>query len=574
MNDSLCAKLVPISNKDQLEEAYEIHDSATVGRHPSNTIVMGLDSVSRFHARIDKRGSFYILQDLNSSNGTMVNNERITQMTLHHRDMVTFGAIEFEFLNESPSQAPTADDEPLGGMSIVEFTDDLERGDKPQTHSVIHSEEMDALGDKSSFFEVSPKERTDSHALLRVNNRLATLYKLSELIREIEDMSEKDALQRVLDLLFEAITADRGVIMTRYAPEANELEVQAVKYRDQPITPSRVSISRTILEQVLKDKVAVLSQDAQMDSRFDASESIMVNQIRSAICVPMTQAGIVMGVIHMDTSSSARPFEKEDLSFVTMIARELSLALENHRMRQEAVHRERLAAVGETVAGISHNVKNILLMMQGGSELLNRALDKKNLESAGEAWGVVNRGIDKISKLVKDMLEYSSNKKPKLVYTDVNDLICQTAEEIEEKLISKGITLELDIEEDIEPRLMDELGLQRTLMNLFVNGLEAITHKQGNIMVTTALLPDNSVTITVKDNGSGIAREKLAKIFLPFYTTKGSSGTGLGLPMCKKAIEDMGGTMTVESEENVGTTFKIRIPFIDMPDSKETAEED
>jgi signal transduction histidine kinase len=277
----------------------------------------------------------------------------------------------------------------------------------------------------------------------------------------------------------------------------------------------------------------------------------------------MIIGGKTLGVLFIETNQSSKVLNQEDLEFVTIVASETGVALANIRMQKEAMHRQRLAAVGETVAGISHNVKNILLLSQGGAELLTRALDRQDLNGAREAWNVVSRGIDKIGKLVRDMLEYSSNKKPDLVPVDINEMICTIAEEIEDQLISKSVVLELVLDDSITPRLMDELGMQRTLMNLFVNSVEAITHQEGEIVVSTSVRPDKTLVVTVKDNGAGIPEEKLHHIFLPFFTTKGSSGTGLGLPMCKKCIEDMGGTIRVESTENVGTKFTMEIPLIE-----------
>jgi len=562
-DDKLAARLVSRTKAEGLKDAYELGDAATVGRHPTNTICLALDSISRFHARIDKRGSFHILQDLNSSNGTMVNGERITQMTLHHRDQVTFGNVEFEFRNESPSQAPTHGDTGVGGgMSIVEFTDDdAER--MPGSKAVLRSEEISALADKSSFFEYEPDRKPkDAEAIYR---RLTALYKLSELLHESADEDEKVVAERVLELVFRIAKPDRGVIMTRFARESVELDVAAVRYADAPITPQRVAISRAIMQEVMTQKVAVMTTDAQADDRFGQSESIIFSKVRSAICVPMIHSDHVMGIFHVEIAAEGRQFGREDLEFVTIVANELSGFIETQRMRREASHRERLAAVGETVAGISHNVKNILLLMKGGSELLDRALDKGNLDNARESWSVVGRGIDKIAKLVKDMLEYSTSWKHHLSKADINDMICATAEEVESQLVAKGITLELDLEEGLEPRIVDETGLQRTLMNLIVNAMEAIPHSEGSITVSTSVLADESLVLKVGDNGAGIDQDKLEKVFLPFYTTKGSSGTGLGLPMCKKVVEDMGGTMKADSEINVGTTFTIVIPRLREP---------
>lgn len=531
-------------------------DQTTVGRHPSNDIVLSLDSISRFHARIDRRGDYFILQDLNSSNGTMVNSERVSQVGIHHGDQVTFGNVEFKFVNEaagSHSSQPS-----YTGKDIVDFEDDEGRP-SPTTQSFVKAEDVAGKA-KSSVVSSVVDKKVDKATLFRLNQRLSSLYRLSELLRDLDVDREEFVLQRVLDVLFLAVNADRGVILTRFHRDSDELDVTAVKYRDEPIVPKKVRVSKTILNQVLEQRVAVLSRDAQVDDRFQASESIFVNEIRSTICAPMIVSDEVIGVVHLDSTSKDKSFNQEDLEFVMIVATETGVSLSNMRMQKEAAHRQRLAAVGETVSGISHNVKNILLLSQGGAELLSRALNKGDMDGAKDAWQVVSRGIDKIGKLVREMLEFSSHKAPELTPVDVNELICSIAEEIEEQLVKKGITLELDLDESIEARPLDETGLQRTLANLLVNGMEAISHQEGELLVTTALRTDGSMLITVKDNGMGIPQEKLEKIFFPFFTTKGSSGTGLGLPMCKKCIEDLGGTIEVESEENIGTKFIVELP--------------
>ncbi len=574
-DDKLTARLVPRTKASGLLDVYELKDSATVGRHPSNTIVVGLDSISRFHARIDKRGTFHILQDLNSSNGTQVNGERITQMTLHHRDQVIFGNIEFEFRNESPSQSPTQGDSAgPSGMSIVEFADEEHDASSASSKAILEHEEISRLSDKSSFFDYEPGKAGSPEDPARLYRRLAALYKLSELLRESDGENEKTVCERVLELVFRIVQPDRGVIMTRFSRESTELDLSAVRYSDSPITSQPVIISRAIMQEVMSRKVAVLTQDAQADDRFVESESIIMNRIRSAICVPMIQSDHVMGILHVEMSAQGAAFGRPDLEFVTVVANELSAFVENQRMRREAAHRARLAAVGETVAGISHNVKNILLLMKGGRDLLDRAIERKNIESTIESWGVVSRGIDKIARLVQDMLEYSTDRKIRLETIDVNDLICRTAEDVEGELVSKGVTLELDLEEELAPRPVDGTGLQRTLMNLIVNALEAISHGEGSVVVSTELLGDDSLMIRVRDNGSGIEPDKLERVFLPFFTTKGSGGTGLGLPMCKKVIEDMGGSMKVESELNAGTTFTMTIPLLRPSTESDTMSED
>lgn len=550
--------LIPRNMQPGMQEEYVLTgEQTTIGRHPSNDIVLALESISRFHARIDSRGDYYILQDLNSSNGCYVNGEKITQLAIHNGDQVTFGNIDFDFTNEAsdPHGVQTSS---IVGMDILDIRDDKFDSARGTTQSVLKAEQIQSKV-KSSVIS-STDTRADKATLVKLNQRLSALYRLSEMLRELDTEGESSILDKVLDVIFDAIPADRGVILTRVHPESEELEVGAVKYRDKPIVAQKVSVSRTMLDQVINERISILSRDAQADDRFSSSESIIATKIRSAICAPMIISDKVLGAVFLDTMNMQKQFTQEDLEFVTIVASETGVSLANLRLQKEVIHRQRLAAVGETVAGISHNVKNILLLSQGGAELLSRAMEKEDLKGAKDAWAVVSRGIDKIGKLVRDMLEYSSHKTPELAEVDINDLICHIAEEVEEQLISRSVTLELDLDEDIEARKLDELGLQRTMANLIVNSMEAIQHQEGHITVTTGRRPDRSLVITVKDNGSGIPENKLNRIFFPFFTTKGSSGTGLGLCMCKKCIEDMGGKITCESKENIGTTFTIEIP--------------
>jgi two-component system NtrC family sensor kinase len=576
------ARLIPQTPDSGLNlSSYPVGRSVTIGRHPENDLVPSSDSVSRYHARIEYADGFYELRDLNSSNGTFVNSRRVKDCVLRSGDSVQFGELTmiFEedrprasssqmhlarpaspakaFPNAFPKATPVPEDD--SGVIRLEEIEQLESA--TMITSVLQPEEIRRVNESSSF--LNPKTYTDTRSLVRLAGRLKVLYLLSEMLRESSpDESEKGLLDAALGIFFESLKADRAVIMTRVSVEQREMEVAALRYRDKPIKPERLPVSRSILEEVLNRKVAVLCTDAQEDLRFGASESIVTSQIRSAICVPMIREDQVLGVIHMDIKSSLLRFDQADLEFVTLISNELSMALDNRRMQQEALHRERLAAIGETIAHVTHNVKNILLLMQGGRDLMSKAMEARNVDMARDSWGVVSRGIDRIGRLMQEMLEFSSNKKHRHAYVDVNEMICGIAHDIEDKLIHKGITLELGLIESMPQRLLDETGLHRTLLNLIVNAIEAMPAGSGNIRVRTDIASDhrNSLVIVISDNGVGIPPDKLQKIFLPFFTTKGSHGTGLGLAMCRKAIEDMGGTITVESAVNVGTTFTIRIP--------------
>lgn len=560
-------RLIPLSADPLLtQKEYAYEDGMTVGRLAGNSLMLASDSVSRNHARLRWRDGEFVVIDMGSSNGTFVNGARTRDCPVKPGDKVKFGNVEFRFELPVPPTAvmpPVRKAAPPSATSSARllFDDEDSKSPKPNFTAVLGPDQVRAIIDRSAA-DINVAKAADQKAMARLSQRFSVLYRLSEYLREAAETPEPELLAGGLKLVFETVPADRGAVLTRFSVDVEQLDIAAVHHRTAPkgTSAAEISVSRTILDRVVGERIAVLSSDAQGDERFAHAQSIVMNSIRSTICTPLIAGDAVIGALHLDIQSPVMRFESDDLEFVTMVAHSLAMALENRRMRAAAIHRERLAAMGETVAGISHNVKNILLLMQGGADVMGKALDKNDLGQAKQSWGIMTRGVDKIGRLVREMLDYSSNKKPDLTSVNVNDMIIGIAGEIEDQLIAKAIGLELELDDEIAPRMVDELGLQRTIMNMIVNAVEAIPAGHGVVCVTTTQRPSGAMVIAVRDNGMGIPPDKLEKIFLPFFTTKGSAGTGLGLPMCKKVVEDMGGTLDVRSTVGEGTCFTITLP--------------
>ena len=219
----------------------------------------------------------------------------------------------------------------------------------------------------------------DISALSKANERLLTLYKLSETIRS--STSREEIMAGAMDLLFDIMPADRGAIMV--IEVADEFPEPAyVKFRD-PAAPDELQISRTIVQKVVDEHIAILSRDAKLDSRFNASESILVHDIRSAMCVPLLSKKKLLGVLFIDTRESVRVFNDDDLAFASSFANELAMTLDNYSLAQDNIRNERLAAIGQTIAGLAHNIKNILQLAKGGIELMDIAIGRKGVERHG-----------------------------------------------------------------------------------------------------------------------------------------------------------------------------------------------
>jgi signal transduction histidine kinase len=264
-----------------------------------------------------------------------------------------------------------------------------------------------------------------------------------------------------------------------------------------------------------------------------------------------------MGVLHIDTKESVHAFTEDDLTFLSSLTNELAVWLDYLRLQDEMIRNERMAAIGQTITGIAHNVKNILLLSKTGSQLMDRHLEDGSLDTIRQNWGIIKGAIDNISNLVQDMLDYSRSRTPEKTPCAINSLIRDTCNTFGQELTKKQIELQFDLDDRISTFPLDARDFEKCILNLLTNSYEAIDHQQGKIFIGTQLTSESALVITFRDNGVGIPPDRIHKIFYPFFTTKGSRGTGIGLAMTKKFINDMGGNIAVESSEEEGTTFTM-----------------
>jgi len=544
----------PLNLLPRLQPEYVIDAlPATIGRHPSNDIELPFDSVSRFHARLEMGEGEPKITDLRSSNGTFVNGRRVQTARLRDQDVVTFGGVGLA-VTLVPSGAAALGRRQRSasesGTSVHLVADA-----QPVVESVI---DADLPEDTSSVPSIE-EEITDAEALRQAKERLVSLYRLQEILRSTTD--EKKLLRRTLQLLFQALPVERGVVLTRDRHDPNVFNPIATKVRNPRRAGQSIGISKTILSRCLKEKVALLTRDATTDSRFNQADSIIAHGIRSAMCAPLLAYQHVAGFVHLDTSQAIRSFTRDDLAFVTNVGVEVAIHIQNIRMLQERILQERMAAIGQTITGLAHNIKNVLLLSQGAIDLMGLRLENKNYEALGETWQMVKRGIDRINKMVKDMLDYARARTAEKTRCQVNELLSELRQTFAGEMEKRGIDCRLALDSNCPPVLVDADGLDKAVVNLLLNAIEACPDGRGEITLRTRYHKDQQVQIEVEDNAGGIPDEVLPRIFFPFFTTKGSKGSGLGLAVTKKFVEDMGGRIEVKTEEGMGSIFTITLPL-------------
>ena len=235
------------------------------------------------------------------------------------------------------------------------------------------------------------------------------------------------------------------------------------------------------------------------------------------------------------------------------------------RLEHELVNSERLAAVGQTVAGMAHCIKNILHGFKGGSYLIDVGLSRDNTEKMRSGWEMIQRNITRTSGLVMDLLSYSKEREPEYELCNPNEIAEDVCELLNNVAQDHDVAIVSRFSEGIEPVMLDPRTVHRCLMNMVTNAIDACifdadVDKDHQVTVFTEREATGTIRFDVKDNGCGMSEEVRAKLFSSFFSTKGVKGTGLGLLVTAKLVEEHKGTIDVTSTEGEGTTFTLRFP--------------
>jgi signal transduction histidine kinase len=229
------------------------------------------------------------------------------------------------------------------------------------------------------------------------------------------------------------------------------------------------------------------------------------------------------------------------------------------------VQAERMAAVGETIAGLSHAIKNIAGGLEGGTFVLEKGIELDNKDYIEQGWEAVRFNFDKIKDLSVDLLNYAKFADLNFRLSDPNEPAREVMQLMKPRAEEHGIDLKIDLASDLQAFWFDPDAIHHCLLNLVTNGIDAAlsdnpTGMRKEVVLETTKPEGWGVEYKVADNGCGMPAEVQEKIFTSFFSTKGATGTGIGLMITKKVVDDHGGVIQFESEQGVGTAFVIRLP--------------
>ncbi len=236
------------------------------------------------------------------------------------------------------------------------------------------------------------------------------------------------------------------------------------------------------------------------------------------------------------------------------------------RLEKELVKSERLAAIGQTIAGLAHGIKNILHGLKGGSYLVDIGINKNDTEKLKKGWEMIKRNVGRTSDLVMNLLSYSKEREPEYEVCRPNDIANDVCELLQDKAHENKVEIIKEFDDAIGEVSMDPDTIHQSLLNLMSNAVDAClfdenTNKTWQVRLKTTKEEDNIIKFEAIDNGAGMDKEVLKQLFTSFFSTKGHRGTGLGLMVTRKLIEEHDGTIEVNSQLGKGTVFTIRLPY-------------
>ncbi|MBN1816026.1 MAG: GAF domain-containing sensor histidine kinase [Sedimentisphaerales bacterium] len=375
-----------------------------------------------------------------------------------------------------------------------------------------------------------------------------------------------DTLDRTMQPLAERFLscndADHAYIILTCPQPALDCMLSAHRGQD---SADQATFSKALISQAIRTARPILLRHAMDHSEYAMDPQFQQFNIRTAFCAPMVCDSDCFGVVYLD-SVQEMDWDEEWTEQMGMTARLIGLRISALAWRQNAREMERLAMAGKASLKLSHSVKNVLQMIGGAAEVVDYGLQTNQIDRVKCSWQILKPNVDRMKRLVLDMLDYSKERRLELEDCDFNRVIQGAVETLQSQLRSQlqkcKVKLSLQTGKKIPTARLDGERIHEMALNLIVNAIDAVQEKGGKVRVSTWFhLEDRTLRLSVSDNGPGISEAMKAKIFTPFESDKNKFGTGLGMAIAKQVIDQHSGTIAIETEAGKGTTFTVALPL-------------
>ena len=409
----------------------------------------------------------------------------------------------------------------------------------------------------SDFINKPVRDEALSIALKRAREKLEIKRQLQEYTHDLENKvaeATREVKRRAnfqIKLIRSSndgiVASDKNLKIVIFNPEAEQIFGYA---------PSEVINKKTITEifppelnQILMDALSGKSELRDLPWREVEIQS------RSGKQIPVRFSGTVL-------------VEKNEQMGTVAFFQDLR---EIKRLEQELVKSERLAAIGQTVAGLAHGIKNILHGLKGGSYLVDIGISREDPVKLKKGWEMIKRNVGRTSNLVMDLLSYAKEREPQYENCFPNEIADEVCWLVQDKAHENNVEIITEFDNTIGEVSLDPNTLHEVLLNLMSNAVDACLFddnmtKKWQVRLTTSKEKGRRIKFDVTDNGAGMDKEVMQKLFTSFFSTKGHRGTGLGLMVTRKLVEEHHGKIEVQSQPGKGTSFSFYLPYAEASD--------
>jgi signal transduction histidine kinase len=422
---------------------------------------------------------------------------------------------------------------------------------------------MDTIG--------APVEQLDLATVLRVSQTVSGEIVLEKLI---------EALMRAA---IEHAGAERGLLIL---PRGNEQRIEA----EATISGNAVVVRRgaravsalpeSIVNFVVRTRESVILGDAAAQNPFSEDGYIRQRQARSILCLPLINQAKLIGVLYLENSLTPHVFSPARIVVLKLLASQAAISLENARLYTELEEREeererlrqsqadlahinRVTTMGELTASLAHEIKQPIAAAMTNASTCMRwlAREQPDILEAREAATRLIKDVTRASDIISRIGTLFKKDAPQREMLDINRLIREMMVLLHSEAARQSISIEADLAEDLPQVLADRVQLQQVLMNLMLNGIEAMKDMgiPGRLSIRSQRGGIRQLLVSVTDTGIGLGPGQAEHIFDAFITSK-SKGTGMGLPISRSIVEAHGGRIWVASNSGPGATFQFTLP--------------
>ena len=578
----------------------ELIDEMRVGRAPDNDLCLLDPSISRYHALITRYRHGYILQDLHSSNGTKLRQAALPPDMLQGLlpgDLIEFGNTQLRYDTDAAAA-------PRIGQHALPFPGKEEARHYGQTKVMP----LCQLEGAEPAMILASLDATQALQHLNVHDEESSDLKMQAMARRLQAMCQisiavstiidlNSLLQKIVDCIYGIFTGCDRVFILLQSPHSEMLAPVAIKIGDeQPHMAGALRLSETVVQQVLRSKRAVLSQDTTSDDRFKDQESIIDFSIRSVMCAPLLVDDAVIGLVQVDAIGGPQTFTESDLHLLSGLIAQVATAVKQAQllkqladantalMREDARRRlaetasskaqaeaekARLAnaAKSEFLANMSHELRTPLHAILNYAQFGLAKLDRAPLDKLHKYFDQIEQQGDHLLHLVNNLLDLAKLEAGKITLNykmvDLGRLLQQIGEECQSLSEARRLSIAYDLPSVSREVLADETKIQQVARNLLSNAIK-FTPEGGSI--TMVLRHDmQGVIVTIVDQGPGVPEAELETIFDKFVqsslTKTGAGGTGLGLAICQEIVTSHHGRIWAENHPDGGSQFTFVIPW-------------